>query len=111
MRYKNGTLLQWWSGGNCYYGFVIGTCSYDNCGDDNAYVTRYVWKMDGDAPRHPFTIVAMDAVELVTDWPEDYYIADGWSRTPDDRCKLWSLQDFEDGILMIVPSKENDEDE
>lgn len=114
MRYKNGTLIEWCSGGSCYYGVVIGTCSYDNCGEDNAYVARYVWKINGDSPRHPFGIVSMDAVELVKDWPENFYIADGWSRTPDDRCKSWVLQESEDGTLMIVPApvqEENDEEE
>lgn len=104
MQYKNGTLLTWHSGGSTYYGFVVGTCSYDNCGKDNAYVARYVFKDNFDAPRHPYTVVDMTVVELVKDWPDKFYIGGHWSRSPEDRCDEWNLQ-YEDGKIMILPVK------
>jgi hypothetical protein len=106
MKYKNGTLLTWHSFGDTYYGFVIGTCSYDNHGEDNAYVMRYVFKDISNGPRRPYAIVDINAVELVKDWPEDFFVTDHWSRTPPDRCDEWSLsKDENTGHFLIVPLK------
>ena len=106
MIYSKGTLLHWWSGGNPYYGMVVGTCSYDNCGEDNAYVMRYVMK-EHDPPRRPYAIVDMKSVEAVGEWPEDFYISGHWSASPDDRCEEWVVKkDDATGLLMIVPQQE-----
>jgi hypothetical protein len=107
MKYKNGTLLTWHSWGNTYYGFVIGTCSYDNHDEDNAYVMRYVFSEDSEVPRRPYAIVEMDGVELVADWPEDFVVGGHWSRTPEDRCEQWALsKSKKTGHLLIIPLKE-----
>ena len=107
--FQNGTLLQWSSMGNSYTGFVVGICSYDNCGEDNAYVIRYVTRKDDGAvaiPHHPFAITSIERVELVTDWDEDFNVCGHWSATPDDRCELWELTvDKATGNLMITPQK------
>ncbi len=103
--YERGTLLTWSSGGSTYTGFVVGTCSYDNCGEDNAYVMRYVIKEGNDPPRHPFAIARMDWVKPVKEFPEDFSIGDHWSATPDDRCEEWKVEERGD-LLFIVPVQE-----
>ena len=100
--HKRGTLIEFSSYGSSYTGFVIGTCSYDNNGPDNAYVVRYVWT-DGDAPRKPYTIVAADSAKPMKDYPEDFLVGSHWSCTPRDRCVEWVLQrDEETNNLLIV---------
>ena len=112
--FPNGTLVKWNSWGNTYRGMIVGTCSYDNCGKDNAYVCRYVWKPDYETPRHPFAIVDMKAVEVYgkddDEWPEDFYIGDHWSRTPPDRCKEWERVKQNDGSYLIVPIQKKEEE-
>lgn len=98
-RLKNGTLVEFHSGGNTYFGLVIGTCSYDNLSEDNAYAIRYVWIDNYLTPRRPYTIAAMDSVRTVKEFPEDFYIGAGWQCTPDDRCDEW--------IRVIDPQTEN----
>jgi hypothetical protein len=100
---KRGTLVTWWSGGNPYTGFIIGTCSYDNAGDDKDYIVRYVWQ-DGDwEPRHPFGIVAMDKVTPVKEYSEDCAIGGYWSACSRDRCDKWKLvRDEETGHLLLM---------
>jgi len=97
--YQKGTLLKFSSGGSTYTGFVIGTCSYDNAGEDNAYVIRYVFV--DESPRKPYTIVAMDEVELVRKFPANFHVGGDWSATPEDRCKEWKL--LKDKHLLVVP--------
>lgn len=104
-RLPNGTLVSFYSGGSGYTGFIIGTCSYDNAGPDNAYVVRYVWKEEDDSPRKPYSIVAMKDTELVDNFPESFVVGGHWSATPEDRCDEWVLK-WEDGRLMIIPVEE-----
>ena len=97
-----GTLVTFCSGGSRYTGFVIGTCSYDGCSEPNAYVVRYIWKVEEDEPRKPYTIADAKGVELVTEYTDDFFVGGHWSATPDDRCTQWKLK-REKGLLRIVP--------
>ena len=100
---KKGTLVEFHSWGNTYRGFIVGTCCYDLYGEDNGYVVRYVWRKQDDAPRKPYTIVGVKRVEPIKDFPEDFYIGDHYSATPDDRCNDWGwVRDEETGHLIVV---------
>src|ERR1043166_621111 len=89
-----GTLVRWHSLGSTYRGFIIGTCSYDLAGDDNAYVVRYVWRGGDDGPASPYAVVAIDAVELADDWLKGrmFVVGGNWSATPADRCEQWDAE-------------------
>ncbi len=100
-----GTLIVFNSGGSTYTGVIIGTCSYDLAGPDNAYVVRYVWPEDGDVPRKPYTIADASQVYLVTKFPEDFTIGGGYSATPDDRLKNeeeWMVEKQPIGLKLVV---------
>jgi hypothetical protein len=99
--FERGTLVRFHSGSSEYVGFVIGTCSYDNGGPDNAYVVRYVFT--GSPPHKPYTIVAADAVEVVADFPENFNVGGHWSATPKDRADEWVLK-RESGRILVVPN-------
>ena len=104
-RLKNGTVIE----AGDVWGVIIGTCSYDNNGPDNAYVVRYVWgekAWEPRRPRRPYAIIEMKNVSLVDaeEFPEDFYIGGPWSSTPEDRCDEWErVTDPETGNVLIVP--------
>jgi hypothetical protein len=100
--FQNGTLISFSSIGNSYKGFIVGTCSYDNAGEDNAYVVRYVFPEDGESPRKPYTIVEMRLASAVVDFPDNFFVAGNWSASPVDRCPAWKLN-REGKYLFVVP--------
>lgn len=97
---QNGTLVTYSSHGSTYYGFIVGPCDYDGMGSVNAYAIRYVMKQD-ESPRRPYTIVAADQLRLVTEFPEDFFMAGHWSATPNDRTEIWDLKREQDRILVV----------
>ena len=87
-----GTLVQWASThGVQMQGFILGYCPYDGGKEDNAYVVRYIFDKNADAPRHPFTIVDMNAVEPAKKAPEQFLVCGHFGRTPDDRGTQWRI--------------------
>jgi hypothetical protein len=107
---KNGTLVRFNSWGSTYNGFIVGECSYDNCGENNGYVVRYVWRINDEAPRKPYTIVDKESVKPVEEFPEDFLVGDHWSKTPADRCTEWELKkDESTNYLMVVPLVKNEQ--
>ena len=101
MDYPKGTVVAFSSMGISYNGFIIGTCSYDNAGSDNAYVIRYIAAADGDQPRKPYTIVDKTRVSPVLEYQEAFLVAGHWSATPDDRCDEWEIKTTSDGWLKV----------
>ena len=101
-RLVNGTLVRWHSGGNTMHGFVVGTCSYDLAGDDNAYVCRYAMRPGDESPRRPYAVVDVKSVEPVTDWPKDFFVGGHWGASPQDRVDEWDTCKDESGHVIVV---------
>lgn len=100
-----GCLIRFHGLGTTYHGFIVGTCSWDNAGPDNAYVVRYVWRGFEEAPRRPYAVVAMDQAEPVSDWPDYFHVGGHWCATPADRGTerhRWQLV-VRDGKCFIEP--------